>query len=95
MRFLLDRGHELTRVNPGLAGQAIRLRLVVDSLAEAGRLDMVDVVRNASYTEQLVDTVIELGVRAIWMQVGGVDGPAAKKARDAGITVVNGPLPCD
>jgi predicted CoA-binding protein len=88
MRFLLDRGYEVTPVNPGLAGQTIHGRLVVGSLAEAGPLDMVDVFRNASHVERLVDEVIGLGARTIWMQLGVEDEAAAKKARDAGITVV-------
>ena len=88
MRFLLDRGYEVTPVNPGLAGKTIHGRLVVGSLGEAGPLDMVDVFRNASYVGPLVDEVIGLGARTIWMQLGVVDEPAAKKARDAGIAVV-------
>jgi predicted CoA-binding protein len=88
MRFLLDRGYEVTAVNPGLAGQTIHGRLVVGGLAEAGPLDMVDVFRNAAYVGPLVDEVIGLGARTIWMQLGVVDEPAAKRARDAGITVV-------
>lgn len=88
MRFLLDRGYDVTPVNPGLTGQTIHGRSVVGTLAEAAPLDMVDVFRNAVYAGPLVDEVIRLGARTIWMQLGVVDEPAAAKARDAGITVV-------
>ncbi len=37
MRFLLDHGHEVTPVNPGLAGQAIHDRQVVGRLDAARR----------------------------------------------------------
>src|SRR6476659_5097428 len=69
MRFLLGRGYEVTPVNPGLAGQAIHGRTVVGSLAEAGPLDMVDVFRASAHVGALVDRVIELGARTIWMQL--------------------------
>ncbi len=88
MRFLLDRGYDVVPVNPGLSGQTIHGRVVVASLADAAPLDMVDVFRNSSHVEALVDQVIGLGARTIWMQLGVVHEPAAKRARDAGIRVV-------
>jgi predicted CoA-binding protein len=88
MRFLLDRGYDVTPVNPGLAGQTIHGRVVVAHLADAGPLDMVDVFRNSSYVGPLVDDVVRLGARTIWMQLGVVDLAAAERARAAGIAVV-------
>jgi uncharacterized protein len=88
MRFLLDRGYDVIPVNPGLSGHAIHGRGVVGSLADAAPLDMVDVFRNSTHVEGLVDQVIQLGARTIWMQLGVVDEKAATKARDAGILVV-------
>lgn len=88
MRFLLDRGYDVIPVNPGLSGQAIHGRTVVGSLAEAAPLDMVDVFRASAHVGALVDRVIELGARTIWMQLGVIDPAAAEKARAAGIRVV-------
>jgi len=88
MRFLLDRGYDVTPVNPGLAGQTIHGRVVVARLADAGPLDMVDVFRNSSHVGPLVDDVVRLGARTIWMQLGVVDLAAAERARAAGIAVV-------
>jgi predicted CoA-binding protein len=88
MRFLLDRGYDVTPVNPGLAGQAIHGRTVVASLAQAAPLQMVDVFRASIHVGALVDQAIELGAQTIWMQLGVVDQDAAAKARAAGITVV-------
>lgn len=87
MRFLLDRGFDVTPVNPTLAGQTIHGRLVVASLADAGPLEMVDVFRNASHVSALVDTAIQLGAKTIWMQLGVIDDAAAARARDAGVAV--------
>jgi predicted CoA-binding protein len=88
MRFLLDRGYDVTPVNPGLAGQTIHGRTVVASLAEAAPLEMVDVFRASIHVGRLVDRAIELGARTIWLQLGVVDHQAAAKARAAGIKVV-------
>jgi predicted CoA-binding protein len=87
MRFLLDRGFDVTPVNPVLAGQTIHGRTVVASLAEAGPLEMVDVFRNAAHVGPLIDTAIRLGAKSIWMQLGVVDQDAAVKARAAGLSV--------
>ena len=88
MRFLLDRGYDVTPVNPGLAGLTIHGRMVVARLADAGPLDMVDVFRNSAHVGPLVDDVVRLGARTIWMQLGVVDLAAAERARAAGIAVV-------
>ena len=88
MRFLLDRGFDVTPVNPVLAGASIHGRNTVASLKDATPLEMVDVFRNTSHVGPLVDTAIALGARVIWMQLGVIDQEAAAKARAAGIAVV-------
>ena len=87
MRFLLDRGFDVTPVNPVLAGQTIHGRPVVSNLADAGPLEMVDVFRNSSHVGALVDVAIRLGAKTIWMQLGVVDDAAAESARAAGVAV--------
>lgn len=88
MRFLLDRGFDVTPVNPGLAGQAIHGRTVVERLDGAAPLEMVDVFRNAAYVGPVVNAAIRLGAKVIWMQLGVIDQAAAERARRAGIIVV-------
>ena len=85
MKFLLDRGFDVTPVNPTLAGRAIHGRTVVARLADAAPLEMVDVFRNSSYVGELVDRAIALGAKSVWMQLGVVDTAAAERARAAGI----------
>jgi hypothetical protein len=87
MRFLLDRGFDVTPVNPGLAGQTIHGRTVVARLADAAPLDMVDVFRNLAHVGPLVDAAIRLGAKSIWTQLGVIDEDAAARARAAGISV--------
>jgi predicted CoA-binding protein len=88
MRFLLDRGFDVTPVNPTLPGARIHDRPVVATLAEAAPLDMVDIFRNSAHVRPVVDAAIRLGARTIWMQLGVIDHDAATLARSAGLTVV-------
>jgi hypothetical protein len=88
MRFLLDRGFDVTPVNPGHAGQTLHGRTVVARLADAAPVEMVDVFRNSSHAGALVDEAIRLNAKTIWMQLGVIDQDAAARAREAGITVV-------
>ncbi len=88
MRFLLERGYDVTPVNPVLAGQAIHGRTVVASLAEAAPLEMVDVFRASAHVAPVVDRAVQLCARIVWLQLGVIDEVAAAKARLAGIAVV-------
>ena len=87
MRFLLDRGFDVTPVNPTLAGQTIHGRTVVARLADAAPLEMVDVFRHSSHVGALTDAAIALGATSIWMQLGVIDPDAAARARAAGVEV--------
>lgn len=86
--FLLERGYDVTPVNPLLAGRVIHDRTVVASLAEATPLDMVDIFRAPANAGVAVDDAIRHGARTVWMQLGVVDMVAADRARAAGIVVV-------
>jgi predicted CoA-binding protein len=86
--FLLERGYDVTPVNPLLAGRAIHDRTVVAGLAEAIPLDMVDIFRASANAGAAVDDAIRLGARTVWMQLGVVDKVAAERARAVGIVVV-------
>jgi predicted CoA-binding protein len=88
MGFLLNRGFDVTPVNPRLAGQTIHGRTVVSRLADAGAIDMVDVFRNSSHVGAIVDEAIRLGARTVWMQLGVIDRDAAARATAAGLRVV-------
>jgi len=93
MAFLLEKGFDVTPVNPGLAGQEILGRKVVATLAEAAPLDMVDLFRRAEEVEAPVEEAIRLGAKTVWMQLGVINEGAAAKARAAGLAVVMGRCP--
>jgi predicted CoA-binding protein len=50
--------------------------------------DIVDIFRAPSKVPPIVDEAIEIGAKAIWMQIGVVNNEAAQKAKEAGLTVV-------
>jgi len=87
-RFLIDRGYEVTPVNPALDGRTLHGRAAVGTLARAAPLDMVDVFRRAAAAGAVVDEAIRLGARTVWMQLGVIDHAAAARARAAGLAVV-------
>jgi uncharacterized protein len=93
MRFLQRHGYRVIPVNPGLAGQTLNGERVYSSLkdipqAETGRIDMVDIFRNSEAAGAPTLEAIEIGARAVWMQLDVVNETAAAKARAAGLSVI-------
>jgi uncharacterized protein len=87
--MLRDRGYEVTPVNPKcpeiFSGPCYpRLADIPDSK----EIDVVDIFRRSEFAGAHVDEAIELGARAVWMQLGVIDEEAAERARAAGLTVV-------
>jgi predicted CoA-binding protein len=52
------------------------------------RVDLVNVFRRAEHIDQVVDECLALGHKALWIQEGIINIPAAGRARAAGITVI-------
>ena len=87
--FLLEQGYDVTPVNPTLVGQELHGVPVVESLSDIeGEIDMVDIFRNSAAAGDAVDQAIAVGARAVWMQLGVINEPAAERAAAAGLKVV-------
>jgi uncharacterized protein len=90
---LLDYGYRIIPVNPSLAvwegKRAVPdLDQAVQTLSAGESIDIVNVFRRPAHVAGIVDDCIRLKLPAIWLQLGVVDVDAARRAQDAGITVV-------
>ena len=91
--FLVDRGYDVTPVNPGIAGRALHGATTVAALDEAGPLDLVDVFRRSQDAGAVVDEAIRLGARTVWLQLGVTYPAAGARARAAGLRFVEDRCP--
>lgn len=81
--------YEVYLVNPKAVGEEIRGHGFYASLAELPVVpDLVDVFRAPQHVPDVADQAIEVGVAALWLQLGVVNEEAAARAREAGLTVV-------
>ena len=89
MAYLQRRGYRAIPVNPNAAGGTIHGETCYTTLAEIpDPIDMVDIFRKAETAGEVVDEAIAIGAKVVWMQQGIEHEAAGKKARAAGLTVV-------
>lgn len=88
-RYLIEQGYEVTGVNPGLPRiEGIR---VVATPAELSRpLEIVDVFRSPDAIPALVEELAPLKPPVLWLQPGAENPEAAERARELGMTVIEG-----
>jgi predicted CoA-binding protein len=95
--YLARKGYRVIPVNPGQAGQMALGQTVRASLAEVvekdGPVDMVDVFRRSEEAGSVVDAAIQIGAKAVWLQLGVVDDAALARARAAGLDAVQNRCP--
>ena len=85
--YLLRHGYRMIPVNPReteILGQQS-----YPSLAAIGEpVDVVNVFRAPSALPGIVDETIAIGAKALWCQFGVIDVEAARRATDAGVSVI-------
>ena len=95
-RFRKGKGFDVIPVNPVYAGQPILGEPALASMADIpesrGPVDMVEIFRRADQAgatvDEALDTLLDRGLRTIWMQIGVVDEAAAARAEAKGVTVI-------
>jgi len=89
MKYMQDKGFRVIPVNPRAAGETLLGEEVVASLKDITvPIDMVDIFQRSERVPPVVDEAIEVGAKVIWMQLTVRHDEAAKKAEDAGLTVI-------
>ncbi|HCP00857.1 MAG: CoA-binding protein [Alphaproteobacteria bacterium] len=89
MKYLQEKGYRVIPVNPRAAGDTLLGEEVYTNLKDIPvHIDMVDIFQRSDRVPPVVDEAIEVGVKVIWMQLTVRHDEAAKKAADAGITVI-------
>jgi predicted CoA-binding protein len=86
-RHLQSAGYRVIPVNPNeseVLGEKCYARL--QDIPE--KVDIVDIFRRSELVPEVVESAIQIGARAVWMQEGVVNESAAERARRAGLFVV-------
>jgi len=85
--YMKTQGYRVIPVNPNetnVLGEPAYPSL----MAVPGAIDLVDVFRKAEDVLPIVEAAIEKDVKALWLQEGIVNEPAAALAKQAGLHVV-------
>ena len=88
-KLMQDRGYRVIPVNPQcdeILGE--RCYASLREIPPEEGVEVVDLFRRSSAAGTHVDEAIEIGARAVWMQLGVIDPKAAMRARAAGLRVV-------
>ena len=85
--YLMRQGYEVIPVNPN-EQQCFGKDCYPDLTSIPFPIDVVDIFRRSELVAPHVDEAIEVGAKAIWMQLNVIDVAAAEKAAAAGLDVV-------
>jgi uncharacterized protein len=91
-RFLRERGYRIVPVHPKLESWEGE-KAYADLLSIPFPVEVVDLFRRSEDVPPHVDEAIRIGAKGVWMQLGIVNEPAAAKAREAGLFVVQDHCP--
>lgn len=89
--LLRARGHAVIPVNPHcrkIFGAHCYASLREAHAHAGAEIDMVDVFRRPRFVARIADDAVAIGASILWLQLGVIDEAAARRAADAGLTVV-------
>jgi predicted CoA-binding protein len=85
--YLQEAGYRIIPVNPYLE-EALGEKAHADLASIPGPVDLVLIFQRSDKVPPFVDQAIDMGAKAVWMQLGITNEAAARKARGAGLLVV-------
>jgi len=90
--YLQAEGYDIIPINPRYAGQTLLGKRVYATLTEAKeageQIEVVDVFRRPENVPPIAEEAIAVGAKVLWLQMGIRNDAAARKAQEAGLTVV-------
>ena len=90
--YLQAEGYDIIPINPRYTGQTLLGKRVYATLTEAKeageQIEVVDVFRRAENVPPIAEEAIAVGAKVLWLQMGIRNDAAARKAQEAGLTVV-------
>ena len=91
-KLLKSRGFKVIPVNPQLDPDALRgvlgEKCYPDLASIPEPVEIVDVFRRSEFVPEIVEAAIVKGARVLWCQLGVIHLDAARRAQQAGMTVV-------
>lgn len=85
--YLKRSGYRIIPVNPAET-EVLGEKCYPDLDSVPGEVDVVDIFRRSEFVPEVVEAAIRKGAKVIWMQEGVINEEAARRAREAGLTVV-------
>ena len=85
--YMQRSGYRIIPVNPR-ESQVLGETAYPDLDSVPDPIDIVDIFRRAEFIPEIVEAAIRKGAKVIWMQEGVIHEDAARRATDAGLTVV-------
>lgn len=85
--YLKDHGYRIIPVNPTV-DEVLGEKSYPDLKSVPLPVEIVDIFRKPEAIPAIVDEAIDIGAKVIWMQLGLYDEKSARKARQAGLQVV-------
>jgi len=86
-KYMKENDYTVVPVNPGQK-DILGEKCYPNLKAIPFPVDIVDIFRKPDAVPPIVYDAVEIGAKAIWMQLGIVHNEAAEKAREAGLEVV-------
>jgi len=86
-RVMKQAGYRIFPVNPNVS-EILGVECYSTLLEIPENVELVDIFRRPEHVEPIVEHAIQIGAKAVWMQLGVANEAAAKKALDAGLEVI-------
>lgn len=85
--YMQTQGYRIVPVNPYL-DERLGEKAYPDLLSISDPVDLVLLFRRSEEVPPFIDQAIEIGAKAVWMQLGVIHKAASEKARKAGLDVI-------